>query len=251
MADALARSWRVLRDGFRQVNDRLGILIVFSAFWYVIGFLPAFFFFNVVLTLEKPNIPAYLMIIGWTLLVLGPATASVYELTWRMLQRDDPTFVDFFRAFRQHYRRGVAITAVALAILVVLVIDIIFFYNLRLTWLRLLVIPWSYFILFWAMAANYLFPLLVQQGVGLRKLLQRSALLALDNALVSLMLVVLVVLFWLVGMFLQHLPLLLFFMGTVAMLHNVALEILLEKYRDRPAPEAEGAEAVGNGPPAP
>lgn len=225
---SLVQGWRVFALAMRSVYDYLGMVMVVSALWFLVGFVPVAFAFNLVVQVPSPiSIVLFLFIV----LTLGaPATAAAYALTGEMAEREDVAVWDFFARFGQHFFRSVKLTAVMLAILVVLVTDIAFFWRSSIWLLRWgATFIWLEFLLFWALMSAFVFPIAIKQHTGVLKTLQRAALLTLDNIVVALWVLFIGLLAGALS-YVLRVPLFLLFMGTIGFLHNLAFRELLRRY---------------------
>jgi uncharacterized membrane protein YesL len=81
--------------------------------------------------------------------------------------------------------------------------------------------------------ANYIFPFLVNQDIGVFLTMKRAVLLALDNIVVTIFLAIAVLLVVVLSVILAA-PVLLLMMGTVAFLQNVGYGELMRKYDAEP-----------------
>ena len=84
--------------------------------------------------------------------------------------------------------------------------------------------------------SNYIFPFLVNQNIGVLLTMKRSALLALDNLVVTIILSVAVLIVAVLSVILAA-PVLLLMLGIIAFLQNVGYHELMQKYDDAPSQE--------------
>ena len=82
--------------------------------------------------------------------------------------------------------------------------------------------------------SNYIFPFLVNQNIGVFLTMKRSALLALDNLVVTIALSVAVLIVVVLSVILAA-PVLLLMLGIIAFLQNVSYHELMQKYDDAPS----------------
>lgn len=237
------RAGRSVAQAFRLFYDYLGLSVLVSVFWYALGFLPVQFFLEltrvVVLRVQDdPQLAGSAIIAGLTVVLVvilwaAPVTASAYAAVFSLINREGFYIRDLFLGIGRYYKKAVATSAIALLVLVVLLSNLWFYItnpNAILKWVSILFI---YLIAFWIMGIQYLFPFVVQQDVGVFKTLQRTALVALDNVIVSFLLTLFGVILLFVSL-IPLVPMVLLYMGLTAALHNFALIEILKKYDDPP-----------------
>lgn len=234
----LMKVWHILSQTGRQIYDFLGITILISALWAVLGFAPLFFFVNVAAL--SPNLVTILipivLLIFWTV----PLTSAAYSMTASLMDKDEVWMRDFFRRIGPYYKKSLGASAVAGTVLIILVIDVIYFSGAESPFLRWLAVFWYYLIAFWFFALQYLFPLIVQMQDGVWKTLKKAVLIAMDNVIVSVLLFIVGVAFAYMSVLL-YMPFILLFMGCLSTMHNIALVEILKKYDDPPEEVAESA----------
>lgn len=232
--ESIAQGGRIAARAFRHVYDYLGMTMAMSSAWFLIGLLPTGLSFLVML--QVPAINSFLIFALFAVALLGPLTAAMYKLTSSVVQGDYVAFRDFFTAFRRHYKRAAGLAAALLALLAILVIDLQFFMSSKIPWMQYLSVLWIYFIIFWALMAQFAYAVLVRQERSVLQTLKVSALLALDNIVASLIVaivgaLVVAISFW------MRVPLMLFLGGTLAFLHCTAFDVLVQKYGGSAEPQ--------------
>lgn len=231
--ESLRLGWTIIARAFRNMYDFMGLTMLLSAAWFLVGLVPAAFTGYLVYVLSSvagvPHLGAFMLFSLVFVGLFGPLTAAVYAVTDAVTRREAVGFREFFRFLREHYLRAAGLTAALAFILAVLVVDIVFFASLPHTWAGYLVFLWLYFIVFFAFMASYAYPLAVRRKARLFTTLKTAFLLAADNLVVSLIVALTALAFGAASLFLQA-PFLLFFGGTVAFLHCAALDEVLRKY---------------------
>jgi uncharacterized membrane protein YesL len=224
---SLRKSWQIFRKGIRYSYDYLGMVMASSVLWFFVGFLPLL----VVTTFSKyiKNPAVFGVAIALTLVTFGPATAAVHTMIAKILDKEDVTVREFFRHFRRFFGRGVGLVLLNVLILAILGSDFLFTINNPNKIIRLLSGIWIYFFIFWALMANYIFPFLVNQDIGVFLTMKRAVLLALDNIVVTIILAIEVLLIVVLSVVLAA-PVLLLMMGIIAFLQNVGYRELMQKY---------------------
>ena len=118
---------------------------------------------------------------------------------------------------------------VTIILLLIVVIDIYFGMVTTSKFWQLLMGLWVYFGVFVLLLSNYTYPFLVHQSIGVFQIFRRSALLVLDNLVVTL-LVGLFLLVFTVFNFVIAAGLILLLGGVTACVQNVAYEEITKKY---------------------
>lgn len=225
--ESISQGGRIIGRSFKLMYEYLGMTMVISAFWFILALIPTGATFLTMAALPGP--PSFLIFAVVCIFLFGPVTAATYSMTHSMVQREGVGVLDFFRRLRQFYFRSVKLTIAMGAILGILLVDLRFFLGSGVTWMEYLSILWLYLILFWLLMAQYVFPVTVKQERKLLDTLKVAALLALDNVVVSLMLLIVGVALIFVSIWLQ-VPLLLFMAGTLGFLHCAGMDEILGKY---------------------
>lgn len=246
----LGRVWRSIAQAVKNFYDYLGLSVLISAFWYALAFLPVRYFIELTRVVfdqqEAPVVTGALLIAGFTVLLVAvlwaaPVTAAAYRAVYALMNRDGFYIRDLFRWIGTFYVKAVVTSALAILLLLVLLSNVWFYSQHPNAILRWLTILFAYVLAFWVMGAQYLFPFIVQQDVGVLKTLKRTALVALDNVIVSFLLALIGLLLFVFSV-IPLVPMVLIFMGLTAALHNFALIEILKKYDDPPPSEATAEE---------
>ncbi len=231
--ESLRLGWTIIARAFRNMYDYMGLTMLLSSVWFLVGLVPPAFAAYLVYLFSSatgmPHLGAYMLFGLVSVGLFGPVTAATYAVTDAVIRREEVGLRDFFRFLREHYLRGASLTAALEFILAVLIVDIVFFASLPHAWAGYLVFLWLYFVVFFAFMASYAYPLAVRRKAGLFQTLKAAFLLAADNLVVSLLVALTALAFGAASLFLQA-PFLLFFGGTIAFLHCVALDEVMKKY---------------------
>ncbi len=228
---SISKSWQIIRKGFRYSYDYLGMVIASSALWFVTGFFPILIVTSFNKYIQSPI--AYGVAVLVTLIVLGPSTAAVHGIAAAILDNEDTRVREFFKFFRKYFWRSTALMLLNVLILLILASDLIFTLNNPNRFIQMLSGIWVYFFIFWALMSNYIFPFVVNQDVGVLLTMKRSALLALDNLVVTIILSLAVLIVVVLSVVLAA-PVLLLMLGIIAFLQNVGYRELMQKYDEAP-----------------
>ncbi|NLK08198.1 MAG: DUF624 domain-containing protein [Firmicutes bacterium] len=227
MGKSLRLSWQILKKSVRCAYDYVGMVMASSALWFVVGFLPLLLATTFSNYIKSPVILAAALIL--TLVTFGPATAAVHAMISKILAKEEVLVREYFQYFIDFFSRSVGLVWLNSLIVVILVTDFMFTINHSNKIIRAVSGIWVYAFLFWAMMSNYIFPFLVNQNIGVVLAMKRSALLALDNVLVTIVLTVSVAFIAGLSIVLAAAVLLLM-MGVIAFFQNMAYRELMQKY---------------------
>lgn len=205
---------RVLRKFFWESYDNLGLLILGNLLWF---------------SLCLP-------------IVTAPAsTAALFSLTNHIATEKRAVLGDFWKGFRRYFLRSLSLGLIYLLLLAMLISNLFLYRHLGQT-ARVVVAflgavnLWLF--LFFSLVGMYSLPLMVEQDIGLRKLLQRSALLALDNPFFTLIISIQILAILFLSL-LSGVGVILLMMSLVSMLLNRSLQELFAKYEGNKKEEKE------------
>ncbi len=93
----------------------------------------------------------------------GPATAALYDATWRFHDRhQDPSWSGFFSSMRHFYWRAWIVAVLDLIAFYALVLAFFFYWNQGELFLRVIAVLVTYPLVFWFMMQPFLMPALTQ-----------------------------------------------------------------------------------------
>jgi len=234
--ESIVQGGKITLRALRHVYDYMGMTLFLSAAWFLAGLIPAWFLYTVKVELSSILTDAVFIVLAS--LVLGPTSAATYQMASWMVRGEYVLVRDYFRAYRRHFKRAVGLAAVLLLILEIISFYLRFFLFGPIPWLQYFAVMWVYFLIAWALMSQYASAALVRRERTVWQTLKVAALLALDNIVASLVVLlaggVLVVLsVWLAVL------LVLFLGGTLAFLHCTAYEVLVAKYGGSDGPMGE------------
>jgi len=131
---AMDYAFRVLRRSLNDLFQAIGSLIFVNLLW-------------IALTLPLITAPA--------------AMAGLYYYIDLTVRGEEPPLSSFFTGFRRYFVRSWALVALNLAMLIVLLINLVFYLNQVNELIRIIAIPIFYLFLFWCSIQTYLFPLML------------------------------------------------------------------------------------------
>lgn len=240
------RVFRALWTSFRDVYDELMLLIVCNLLWVVIaGPLLALTFIS---TLSGLSVPEGAGLVYWALVVimalvasvpLGLASAGLASVSYRITEGLASSWRDFFAGLRRHARMATAASAIWMAALIVILVDIYFYSGLGTTIGAVMTIFWLYLLVIWFALLIYIYPLLVlQDRPQLRTLGRNLMVLALGRPVFTLFTLALMAVIVVLSIFVPLLPLIITF-ALLAQWGFRATLLLIKEMEDRRAAEAE------------
>lgn len=216
----------VIVQSLKSTYEYIGTVMLANILWFFVGFFPVL----VVSLLQIENPILFVLGLALTLITIGPATSGVHYIIHKLIIREEVAVLnDFKLGFRKFFTRSLALVILGLGVFVILVADLAFSVQHTNTIIRMLSGVWVYFMVFWFVMLQFLFPFLVQQDAGLKMIIKRAALITIDNVFASVIIAIAVILIMVISIVLAA-PILLFFMGIVAFVQNYALIGLMAKY---------------------
>ncbi len=220
----LYQCWQVIVQSFKTAYDRIGMVMLTNLLWFAVGFGPLL----IVMYVPLPPIVTYLGIFA-TILTLGAGAAAVNYVMVRIINKEDVAVRDFMDGLRKFFWRGAALSLIAVLGALVLFVDLAFSLTHSNRIIQLLSGIWVWALVFWYAVQQFVFPFLVQQDIGIRKVLKRSALLVVDNLLGGAFMVIISLVVLALCIILAA-PILLFVTCFLALLQNYAYNQLMLKY---------------------
>ncbi len=215
--------WPIIKGAFIDIYDNLGWVLFISAIWF--GFaVPVVF-----AVLPGSLHIIFRLFLGIFVIFLGPATAGAYYLANRLIRRESVEWRDYFSAFKKFFWRSEALILIYLLAIAIVVVDFMFYSQIQNIIIRVLSIFWLYLLLFLGILQTYMFPLLIEQDTGIKKVIIRSFLLSIDNIGVSLVMFIVVIALCAVCI-LTGVGALLLLMGVKSFFDTKTFLTVMEKY---------------------
>ncbi len=177
---------KIILDGLKKSYEHVGMLIMLNISWFFITFSPMF----VMSLLRIENLVVFTSAVVLTLILLGPAAASVHYVIRQLLLKEDISVGDLKWLFPKFFGRSVLLVLMMSIILVIIGFNLVFSMNNPFIFVRLLSGVWLYFVLFWLAMLQFVFPVLISSDNGVILVLKQTALTVFDNILISLIIVV-------------------------------------------------------------
>lgn len=221
---------RILGRSLWELWDNLFVLVVANLIW-ALALVPA--------------MASISFIGGWIgialglislLFLSGPATLALYELTLNVNRRERLELYVYLHSIRDNYRRGWAVGLLNVIFLVLAFVNLTFYSSLAASNspLGIALILWGYVAFIWFTMQFHLWPLAVRmEKFSIWGLLRNAFLASFKYPVLSLLLGLVVGLFFLASGLLSFLPLVIFGLSFHALVSNKALALVLEKEQVR------------------
>lgn len=219
--------WPIIKASFTDIYENLGWVLFMSVIWS--GFAAPFLFAIFPGNLSTP----LRIILGSSVIVLGPATAGCYYIANKLIKRELVEWRDFFYAFKKFFWKAAALALILITAIAILLVNFIFYFQMYSTFIKVLSIVWLYVIIFLGIMQTYMFPLLIEQDTGIKKIVKRSFLLSIDNIGITLV-IFLIVTALLIICILTGVGALLVMMGMKSFFDTRTFLSVMEKYEDAP-----------------
>ncbi|MCK4258598.1 MAG: DUF624 domain-containing protein [Halanaerobiales bacterium] len=218
--------WKIIKKSGKDFYNHLFLLGMVSFIW---------FFLVIPLMYVGIGGIVFKMPIGviMNLIFVGPLTIAAFDLTNKLIKSEEIGIKDFFRSFAKNFKKGLLAYWISLVILLLLIVDFMFFMNIGNKFLFYLSGIWIYLGIFFMMSQFYFWSLLVEMEDGIFKILKRSFILTLDNLFYSLGIFVMFAFLFVIGLATAGIILAVSFIGFLGILANNATYNLLVKYNIR------------------
>lgn len=220
----ISQAWKLIVQALKMCWDNLTTIVLLNLLWFFFSLAPVF-----LSSLISEDITLFIMAAILALLLIGPVTSASQYLLSLLVNREEITVADFTSAFKKFFWRSELLVIIGLAVLIFMVFNFSISVENPAWYVRLLSGIWLYFVLFWLLVLQYIFPLLVQQDIGLLLALKRASLLVLDNLLISLMFLILCGIISFISIYLV-IPLVIIWFAMIGLMQNYIVVELLKKY---------------------
>ena len=229
---------RSLRTAATEFFFDLPRMVLLNLFWFLTA-LPsiALGFMTYLLTFPEgsgaPVLHIWLVPVWVLVLALaGPGTAGIYYVTNRLANGELLEISRFWEGFRRFFWRGWALALLDVGTVVLLLINIVFYWTLEGVAIKLLSLIFGYLLLIWFAIQGYLYPFLVQMDQSVLRAVRNSLFLTLDNVGLTLgVLLVNLILLVASGPWTAALVLPFFTMSLGSNAHNKVIVETVERYR--------------------
>ncbi|NMB38535.1 MAG: hypothetical protein GX994_03050 [Firmicutes bacterium] len=223
----ISQAWKLVINALKAAWNEFTTLIFLNLIWFFLWLAPMF-----ISSRFTENEMWFYISLALSLFLLGPITGAMQYLLNRMANKNVISFEEFKHGFIKFFWRSEALVFVGAFTLVVIVIC----FNITVDNLGLppIVVAifygiWLSLTLFWFLILQYAFPLLVEQDVGVFLTIKRAVLLAADNLLVSLLLLIASGVLTYVSFFLV-IPFVIIWFSMIGLMQNFIVVEILKKY---------------------
>jgi uncharacterized membrane protein YesL len=179
------------------------------------------------------------MLLSLTLVLLPPATATMFEATHELVRGRAPEVREFFDGVRRHFLRAWAWALVNVVAWTVLLANLLFYGAFRDVWAVMLQALFAAFTAFWLVSQFYVWPFVFEQAeMSLRWALRNALLTVFAAPVFSLTLAALGAITLLLSVLLVA-PLVLATTAFLCLVANHAVIDRLRAFRKLPAPPAD------------
>lgn len=231
MTNPLAILWQSVAG----LYDDLFPLVGMNLIWLLLSVPIVVVVTTILLLLGVPSAGAIFPGIFLALFAPNPASVGLYNYANVLVKDEHVEFDLFWSGLRAYWRRSLALFAISVAVVVLLAVNLVFYLTSGASFLKLVAILWIYALVLWFIMMMYMNPLLVEQENKSLKLIIRNAfILAIDNLIPSIVLLIILVI---ISALSVALPLLVALLtgSFLALVETRAVLAYLEKYRGRMA----------------
>jgi hypothetical protein len=223
---SISLSLGVIREFYRGLTENIGRLICINFLWFVFA-IPI-----ISLLLIKSRIGPHLFLILFfpCLLVLASPTASVFDITFKILEKKEVRIAkEFFEGMKKYRKKSIFLSIVTIALFTVGFLVMWFYAHHRSNAIAVIVVGIGFFIvLLTGFLQNYLFPLMVQRNIGIKNNILYAVYFTFDSLGFSIAVFLFsLLLSAILCLSVAGIPLL--FMSSFSFLYNLSFKILLEK----------------------
>jgi uncharacterized membrane protein YesL len=225
----------ILLGFFWDTYDNLGHILLANVLWFICN-LPGLALIYLVFHISSGfNLFWILLLIP--LGIISATTVGLFAYTKQLMELKDNSIKSFFAGIKQYYRKAFVITLIHVLLFILIIVNINFYLQLRGNMQMAGVVLAG--LAFWcgifiALESIYVFAILVQNNLGIKKTLKRSFLIVLDNLWVTIGIFIFLISFLILCLFSGIGPIL-FMMSCIAMLGNNAIYEIMAKYEKKAA----------------
>jgi len=224
---SISLTGEVIKKFFQGLSENLGKLILINLLWFFFA-IPLFTLIFIKSVISSTN---FFVLFFSFLILLAPATASVFNLTFQMIEGRNPKVVsEFFRGFRIYCKKGIVLSVITIALFAIGFTDMWFYANLKpFNLLSVILVALGFLVvLLIGLMQNYLFPLMVQKNLSIKDNLLNSIYFTFDSIGFSFVIFLLSLAILLI-LSLSGVGVPMLFMSLSSFLYNLAFRILLVK----------------------
>lgn len=164
------------------------------------------------------------------IITAGASTTAMSSAVTKLADdKEGYVLQDFFRAFKSNFKQSTMVWMVSLAVGGWLVIDMMWYLNMKTEITRVLIIAVTILSMLYVMIMMYVFPILARCVVTFKKLIMLSFMMAIKNFGWTLLLLVTILCTVAIGVFVCG-PVLFLAPGIIAYIHGKIFNIIFEQY---------------------
>ncbi|HHT36037.1 MAG: DUF624 domain-containing protein [Candidatus Wallacebacter cryptica] len=229
----ISQAGKLILQALKASWDHFTTLIVLNLAWFFLWLLPMF-----INSITSDNLVWFLICVAASLFLLGPVTAAIQHLINQIIRHDELSVSEFIQAFKKYFWRSQGLVLIGIVTILLIVVNFTITSGSASFIMRVITGMWLYLALFWLLVAQFVFPFLVQYDLGVWTIIKRSAMLVVDNLLVSLILLLVCGLLTFISLFLV-IPFVILWFTVISLMQNLIMVELLEKYSNGHSKEVE------------
>lgn len=182
--------WRAIVDVYGELFPMVGMNLL----WLIMS-IPIVAVLTLILTLfQVPGSLAFPLALLFAVIAPSPASVGIHNYANQLAKEERVEFELFWSGLKTLGLRSLALLGISVLVVVLLGVNFAFYLNSSVPVLKYVAIVWFYVALVWLTMMLYMNPLLVEQQTKSIKLILRNALvLAIDNLIPSLVLLIVLV----------------------------------------------------------
>ena len=223
----ISQAWKLVINALKATWDDFTTLVFLNLIWFFLWLAPMF-----ISSRFTENVVWFYISLALSVLLLGPISGSMQYLLNRIVNKNEISVEEFKHGLIKFFWRSEALVFAGILTLGVLVICFnITVGNLGLPSLVVAIFYgiWLSVTLFWFLIIQFVFPLLVQQDIGVFLAIKRAVLLVADNLLISLLLLIVSGVLTYISFFLV-IPFVILWFSMIGLMQNNIMVEILKKY---------------------
>lgn len=223
----LSQGWQIIVKSLKTGYEHLGSVILINVIWFFIWLSPLF----LISLFLIENLALFIIGFILSLTLFGPATGGAYALIKQIIEGTYRSISEYKKVFLKYFWRSLFLVLVCGLMLLFILLNIFVCIESSVFLFRFIGGIWLYVLLFWFIMMQYVFPLLVQQNIGILTIIKRAALLALDNILLSLIILLAGLLITFISVAFV-VPFVILWLSLLGLMQHYAFVQVLAKYGD-------------------
>ncbi len=220
------QSWRVFVRAIRTSYEYLGTALLLNVLWFLVSLAPllAFLYFPILDGI------GFVIALILTIILFSGSTGAIQYVFSQILDGESFSLSYLRDGFKRFIFKGTVLVFLIVIGFFILMFNIWFSRTYPSMLFSILSGFWFWGILYLFVLTQLIFPILVQENVGIREAFKRAALLTLDNPLASAMLLIMSLSVIVLSMVAVGVPFLVFSASFLSILQNYFYTELKVKY---------------------